>query len=261
VFRLLLGGGLIALYQLHRREPLLLSRNWRRYLQVGLVNSGLPFLFFSYAALTLPVSYLIVISACSPFIAAALSALVLDERMRPRQMSGLALALCGVAVVAGLGPVAIGKSEALAIASGLAGATCYAVATLLIRRPAGRTSPNAQASMSQFTAGLAMLPLCAAFPPPGPVGPATLVSAVILGAVCSGVAYVLYFRLVLDVGPSRALSVTFLTPPFGIAWSYIVLGEPVTWKIAIGTLLVIAGTALLLGTPRPRPPQTETARG
>jgi drug/metabolite transporter (DMT)-like permease len=261
VFRLLLGGGLIALYQLHRREPLSLSQNWRPYLQVGLLNSGLPFLCFGYAALTLPASYLIILSACSPFIAAGLSAVFLHERLRPRQVLGLGLALTGVAVVAGFGPVPIGAGEMLAIAAGLAGASCYATATLLIRGAAVRGSPNAQAAMSQFTAGILLAPLCAIFPPSGPVSAVAWVSAVALGVLCSGIAYVLYFRLVLDVGPSRALSVTFLTPPFGIAWSYIALGEAVTGKIVIGTLLVIAGTALLLTAPRARSPGTETAHG
>ena len=65
--------------------------------------------------------------------------------------------------------------------------------------------------------------------------------------LCSGVAYLLYFRLIADEGAASALTVTFLIPLFGILWGYVVLGEPVGWHTVAGCILVLAGTALATG--------------
>jgi drug/metabolite transporter (DMT)-like permease len=70
---------------------------------------------------------------------------------------------------------------------------------------------------------------------------------VALGVVCTGLAYLLYFRLVSEVGPASALSVTFLIPVFGILWGYLILDEPIGFNTIIGTILVLSGTMLVTG--------------
>ena len=65
--------------------------------------------------------------------------------------------------------------------------------------------------------------------------------------VCSGIAYLLYFRLVADVGAASALTVTFLVPVFGELWGHLFLAEPLGWNTLAGALVVIVGTALVTG--------------
>jgi drug/metabolite transporter (DMT)-like permease len=86
-------------------------------------------------------------------------------------------------------------------------------------------------------------------------------AAVVLGVVCTGVAYLLYFRLIGDVGPARALTVTFLIPVFGMLWGALFLGEAITATMVGGGALVLVGTALILGGgARQSAPTGESAR-
>jgi len=250
VVRLLVGGGLLAIYVRVRGESFGLRRNWRQYLLLGVVNSGLPFLCNNLAALTVPASYLTVLNATTPFMGTLMAAGLMREKVTARQGIALGLALAGVGMVAGLGPLQVGFPELLGIAGGLAGAALYAAAALLIQRMALTTPANAQASVSQLAAGLVLAPLWGVFPGADPLDPKALVAALVLGAVCSGIAYMLYFRLVVDIGARRTLTVTFLSPPFGILWSVLVLGEEVTALSLAGTALIVIGTAILLGAGR-----------
>ena len=101
----------------------------------------------------------------------------------------------------------------------------------------------------------------AAFAPPAAMpSPADAVAVLALGVVCSGIAYLLYFRLIADVGAASALTVTFLVPVFGVLWGHLALDEPLGWNTLVGALVVIAGTALVTGfCPRALFARTATA--
>jgi drug/metabolite transporter (DMT)-like permease len=110
-----------------------------------------------------------------------------------------------------------------------------------------------------WTSAVMVLPALLVFPPAG--APTTgIVGAVLaLGVLCSGVAYILYFRLIDAVGATSALTVTFLSPVFGILWGALFLGETVGWYTLAGSAIVLVGTALVtgfmprLGRPAPQP--------
>ena len=95
-------------------------------------------------------------------------------------------------------------------------------------------------------AGLALLPPGVIEPPPGPWTPIVIGCLLALGLLCSGVAYLLYFRLIRDIGPTRTSTLTFLLPAFGIVWGVVLLGETVTLPMLAGALLIVAGTAAVL---------------
>ena len=253
VSRLLIGGGLLALYVQMREGGINLRAYWRHYALLGMLNSGLPFLLFSFAAKSLPASYLILLNATTPLSGALVSAFSLGERLGARHLAALACGMVGVAIVAGLGPIAIGPQELIAIAAGLCAAACYALATIQIRRAAVRQSANTQAAMSQIVSGVLLLPLAAAAPLPSSLPLSVVLAVLALGMLCSGLAYMLYFRLVVDVGPSKALIVTFLSPPFGILWGWMLLDESITPQMLLGTVLVLAGTIGSIGTSKPPP--------
>jgi drug/metabolite transporter (DMT)-like permease len=86
------------------------------------------------------------------------------------------------------------------------------------------------------------------FAPPSAMPTPTIALAVLaLGVLCSGIAYLLYFRLIADIGATSALTVTFLVPVFGVLWGHAILGEPLGWNTFVGALVVIVGTALVTG--------------
>ncbi len=73
-----------------------------------------------------------------------------------------------------------------------------------------------------------------------------------LALLCSALAYLLYYRLIADIGPTRALTVTFLIPLFGMLWGALILGETITWPMVAGCLLILAGTGFALRRTSPR---------
>lgn len=226
-------------------------RHWRAYLVVGLVNSAAPFLLFSWAALTLPASYLVILNAATPMFAALAAAAWLGERLTGAKLAGLAIGAAGVALVSRAGPVDPTPAVALAVAASLAGALCYALAGVWLKRHGSALAPMAIAGWSQLGAGAILLPIAAPMPIAGPVTSTVVANVLALALVCSGVAYLLYYRLIRDIGPTRAMTVTFLMPALGMLWGMLFLGETVSATMLVGAGLVVAGTAAVLRPPRP----------
>ena len=229
-------------------------RHWRAYLVVGLVNSAAPFLLFSWAALTLPASYLAILNAASPMFAALAAAIWLGEHLTGAKLVGLAVGAAGVALVSRAGPLAPTPDVLLAVIASLGGALCYAIAGVWLKRHGAGLQPVAIAGWSQMGAAAALLPVAAATPMPGPITPAVVANLAALALVCSGIAYLLYYRLIRDVGPTRAMTVTFLMPALGMLWGVLFLGETVNATMLAGAALVIGGTAAVLRPRRSAPP-------
>jgi drug/metabolite transporter (DMT)-like permease len=236
-----------------------LREHWRLYLAVGTLNSAAPFALWSFSAVYLPASYLVVLNATSPLSGALVSAVWLRERITGRAALGLAAGVAGVAMLVGLGPVRPTPAVLWAIAAGAFAALLYAVAAAYMKRRSDHAHPAAVATGSQLGATLVLAPLVAPLAPVAWPTPAEWAAVVALGVVCTAVAYLLYFRLIADIGPTRALTVTFLIPLFGMLWGALFLGEAITPVMAAGCALVLAGTALILRRPShaPEPRQSE----
>jgi drug/metabolite transporter (DMT)-like permease len=240
---LIAGVALVAWLRLTGYDP-----QWRRwgahYLGVGMINTGLPFALYAFAALHISAGEMAVLNATSPMWGAMLSAAFLGERLSARRIAGLILGIAGVALIARPG----GEGATLiAAAAALLAAGCYGFAGVYLRRWASGAPARGMAAGTQLGAGLLMLPLVALFPPAQ--APTALVagSVLALGLVCGAVGYVLYFRLIADLGATSALTVTYLIPLFGMLWGALFLGEAVTLAMAGGAALVILGTLLVLG--------------
>jgi drug/metabolite transporter (DMT)-like permease len=247
--RLLLGGGALVLAFVALRRPAGVRRHWRAYLLVGIVNSSVPFLLFAYAALTLPASYLVIMNAALPLFGAAASAVWLDESLDRRKIAGLAAGTAGVALVSGAGPVTPDATFAIAVAASLGAVLCYALAGVWLKRRGAALQPIAVAGWSQLLGGLALLPLAGFAPIRGEITAVIVINVLLLALVCSAIAYMLYFRLIADVGPTRAMTVTFLMPAFGMLWGALFLGETITLAMLAGTALIVGGTGVVLRPP------------
>jgi drug/metabolite transporter (DMT)-like permease len=253
--RLLVGGAALALMFIVVRRHLDVVRHFRAYLFVGVLNSSLPFLLFAYAALVLPASYLVILNASLPLFGALASAVWLGEPLNAAKILGLLAGAAGVVLVSRAGPVVPDAAFALAVAASLGAVLCYALAGVWLKRHGETLAPLAVAGWSQLLGGLALWPVAAAVPVTGAITPAIVVDVLLLALVCSAAAYVLYFRLIRDVGPTRAMTVTFLMPAFGMLWGRLLLDETITVPMLAGATLIVAGTAAVL-RPRPRPALT-----
>ena len=236
-------------------------RNWKRFLVLGVVNSGVPFLLYAFAALYIPASLSVVLNSLAPMFGAVFSAVWLAERLTFRKLAGLALGILGVALVSSLDRVS-GSPLALAgIAACVLATVCYGLAAVYMRKRAMDVKPRALAGGSQLLAGLLFLPLAAALPPRSVPSAQVIGVAVVFGVLCSAVAFLLYFRLVARTGPTRALTVTLLMPAFGMLWGFLILGEPITWVRLLGAGIILAGTYLVAFPPRVLKTAPEAAPG
>jgi len=235
-----------------------LRANLGRAAAIGLVNSALPFVLFTYATLTITAGFASILNATVPMWAAAIGALWLHERIRTSQWLGLALGAGGVVVLMwgkiDIHPGGSQWSTTLAVAAALAATFAYGVSLHLARRLQAGVAPLVTAAGSQIGAAAAMaVPAVWLWPAQTP--PASLwIAALALGIGCTGVAYVLYFRLIARTGAMRAASVTFLIPLFGTLWGALFLAEQVTAQMIFGGAIVLAGTMLSLGFARPGTP-------
>jgi len=228
------------------RKRLDVARNWRHYLILGCFNSALPFLLFAYAASTLSASVLSVLNATAPMWGALIALVWERQRISPTKLAGLLLGTGGVALLVGFDAVASRPGAGLAIGAALLAALSYSVASAYARQ-ARSVEPFANAHGSMWAAALLVIPALLLIPARGPASAGVLGAALALGVLCTGVAYILYFKLIEDVGTTSALTVTFLNPLFGILWGALFLGEVVGWYTIAGAAIVIAGTALVTG--------------
>ena len=220
--------------------------NWKDHLGIWLLNNVLPFACFAWAATALPASYLAILNGTIPLWTALFAAWLLDEPLGARRIAGFALGLAGVALIVNLGPVELDAHTLLAAMAGLLGSACWAWAGIIIKQRMGRLAPIGLAAGSIGFAAVLMLPFWAAAPQASAWTLEASASLIALGALCSGVAYLAFFTLVRDIGPSRTLSIGFLVPVFGVAWGWLLLDEAVTVPMLAGAALVLVAMALVL---------------
>jgi drug/metabolite transporter (DMT)-like permease len=245
-FRVLFAALFLALVGLVLKQRLDLRANWKHYLVLGLFNSALPFLLFAFAARTLSASLLSVLNATAPMWGALLGAVWTRQAVGARTALGLVLGTAGVALLVGFDHMTAQPGAGVAVAAALVAALSYSVASLYAKT-ARSVEPFANAHGPMWAAALLVLPVLPFFPPSGAPTIGIVGSVLALGVLCSGIAYILYFKLIKEVGATSALTVTFLNPVFGILWGALFLHEVVGWYTVAGSAIVLTGTALVTG--------------
>ena len=228
------------------RQRIGLLEHWRDYLTIGLVNNVLPFLCFNFAATALPASYLAIINGLVPLWTAIIAAPMLKEPLGAGRIAGFVLGLAGVALIVNLGPVALDARTILAAVAGVAGAALWALAGVMIKQRTGRLPPMGLAAGSIAFAAVMMTPFWAEAPPIAAWTLQAVGALIAMGAFCTGLAYLPFFTLVRDIGPSRTLTVGLAVPVLGILWGWLFLGETVTASMIAGAALVLIALALVM---------------
>ncbi|EKO3917757.1 DMT family transporter [Vibrio fluvialis] len=234
----------LLLIGLYLKKSLPFRQHWKHFMILGLFNSALPFLLFAYAAQTLNVSTLSILNSTAPIWGAVIGYVWHKTPLSPKAIAGLLIGVAGVSVIVGLDHSLIGTDAGLPIVAATMAAFCYGIATNYTKNaPAISSFDNSHGSM--WAASLWVLPLLPFIPMREAPSGTEVLSVLTLGIICTGLAYLLYFRLVKEIGPSPTLSVTFLIPVFGILWGYLVLGETIGLNTVLGTALVLAGTMMV----------------
>ena len=226
-------------------QPARLGAHGGVYFRVSLVNNVLPFICFAYAAASLPAGYLSIINGTVPMWTALFAAWLLHEPLGGRRIVGFALGLAGVALIVQLGPVALDARVLIAALVGLLGAASWGWGGVMIKQYTGNIPAIALAAGSiTYSAALLSPAWTEAAAATWSLGAAA--SAIALGVVCSGIAYLAFFTLVRDIGPSRTLAVTFLIPALGVLWGWLFLDEKVTAPMILGAVMVVAALVLVM---------------
>ena len=249
-WRVALAAIFLLVIALAQRRAIGVRTRWRHYLILGTSNSALPFLLFAFAAQTLSASLLSILNATAPIFAAAIASLAKRALPAPRVALGLVLGVLGVVVLASFDAVMLRPGAVVALLAGLGASLSYGIASTYAKSaPSVDAFSTALGSMCAAT--LLVAPAVPFFPAHAAAGIDVMLAVVGLGVICSGVAYLLYFRLIADLGPASALTVTFLIPVFGVLWGRLFLGEPIGIHTLAGSAIVVVGTALVTGfTPR-----------
>ncbi|SAI67098.1 membrane protein [Bordetella ansorpii] len=244
---------LLPLATLRGKLPSIIAR-WPAVLGVGIFNAAIPFLLYAYAAKSLGAGFLSVANASTPVWGAVIGWLWLKDSLPARRQLGLAVAMVGIVVLVwdklefhsgGTGP---------AVLAAVCAPLFYGVAANATKRYLAGVDALANATGSMTAAALVLMPLAIWNWPPQPVSFAAWQAVILLAVVCTGIAYIMFFRLIANVGPTAAVSVTFLVPVFGVLWGVWFLDEALTPRIVSGAAIILAGTALALGlTDRLRP--------
>lgn len=232
-----------------------LREHWRGLLVVGALSSAIPFALFSFAALSITAGLSSIVNATTPLWTAIVAFVWLRQGLTRWRVLGLVIGFAGVAFLAwdkaSFKPGA-DHSGFWAVVACAAATLCYGIAANATKRFLAGASPLAVATGSQLSATVLLtLPAVALWPSTAPSGTAWT-AAFALAALCTAVAYILYFRLMSRVGPTNAVSVTFLIPLFAILWGTLFLGEAITAQMVIGGGIVLVGIALALGLVGPK---------
>ncbi len=230
-------------------------------LVLGVINSGLPFALYSVAAQLVPAGYSAIFNATTPMMGVLIGALFFAEELTLAKIIGVFSGLGGVALLMRIGPVPFDTELLLGALACLGATACYGFGGFLTRRWINQgegLDSEVVAFGSQLGATLCLLPLFGLSllnAPPVNWGDSTVwLSLLGLGLVCTAFAYILYFRLLADIGPVKTLTVTFLIPPFGVLWGVIFLDEPLSWAyVQGGALIALALWLILRQAPTTRP--------
>jgi drug/metabolite transporter (DMT)-like permease len=230
-----------------------LRRRWRQFALLGAVNVAIPFSLISAAEINLTASLAAILNSTTVMFTAVVAAVWMGDALTARKLVGVALGIAGVTVLVGWDPIAMNWVVALSVGAMLAASLAYALGSVYAKRTFADSPPLAIASGQLTAAAMLMLPLAAVSAPEQ--SPSTIVVLSVLGLALpsTAVAYMLYFRLIANVGPTSTSTVTLLVPLFGLLFGVVLLDEPVGVGTLAGLVLILSSVILITGLGAARP--------
>ncbi len=232
-----------------------LNGRWRDIFVVGALNTAIPFALFGYAILTLSAGTTSVLNATTPMFGAVVGYLWLKDKLTITAIIGLLLGFIGVYLLvsenlhmdANSVEHVTESSVLLPTLAAMLAALCYGISANYTKKYLTGIKPLALAAGSQIAASAMLIPISLFFMPETLPSSKAIWSVILIGVICTGVAYIIFFRLIAQLGPAKAISVTYLIPAFGILWGALFLDETISIMMITGASVILLGVALATG--------------
>ena len=249
--RVAIGSAVLLPLAIRRGQIRVLAGRWRWLAVFAVVEIMLPWALLSDAERRLPSSLTGLMIAVVPIIGLVLAKVTGGpERLTAVRWAGLLAGLGGVALLAG--PHLAGGS-AWPITEVILVALCYATGPLVANRKLGDLPGLSVTAVCLAAAAVVYAPAAALTWPSVMPSARVLGSLAGLGVLCTAIAFVLFFKLIAEVGPARATVITYVNPAVAVALGVSVLGEPLTPAIVAAFVLILTGSVLATRSGRPRP--------
>ena len=224
-----------------------LTVHWKKLAILSVLNSAAPFFLLTFATLSITGGFAGILNATAPIFAAMVAWVWLSDRLGVSQIVGLVIGFVGVLVLVWNKVTLAFDGTTVAILAGIIAAIFYAVGGNYTKKYMGQMNSLAIATGTMIAAAIILLPIAVYLWPSEPVSIRSWIAAIIMGVASTGIAYILYFRLIRNVGPAKAITVTYLIPAFAMFWGAIVIDEKVTPIMVVGCIIIFFGTALATG--------------
>ncbi|MBV9455406.1 MAG: DMT family transporter [Rubrobacter sp.] len=242
-----LAAVVLTLYAVAASRLPKLRTHWKEFLILGGLNAALPFTLIAASEINLTASLGAILNSTTALFAAVVAAAWIGEALTARKVVGVVSGIVGVVVLVGWTPIALDWTVLISVGASLAAAFSYALGGVYAKRTFVDTPLLALAIGQQTGAAMLLLSPAAVTLPAEAPPPAVALSVLALSLLCTAVAYLLYFHLLANVGPTKTLTVTFLVPVFGLLFGILFLSDPVGIGTFIGLGIILSSVALVTG--------------
>jgi drug/metabolite transporter (DMT)-like permease len=240
--RTAVGAAILLPLALRAGRPTWLRERWRPLLAFAVIEIMIPWGLLSEAEQHITSSMTGLLIAATPIVAVLVGRLTGDaERLGAARWAGLAIGLVGVAVLAG---PALGDGSPWAIIEVLLVAVCYATAPIIAARKLADVPALPMTAVCLAGAAIVYAPPALLTWPQTLPDVRVLAALAGLAVLCTALAFLVFFALIREVGPSRALVFTYVNPAVAVTAGVLVLGEPLTASILVSFALILAGSVL-----------------
>jgi drug/metabolite transporter (DMT)-like permease len=220
---------------------------WRPWLFVSIVGTAVPFLLIAEALRAIDASTASILNALVPLFTTIVAAIWIREPITPAKAAGILLSIAGTAVLVGWTPQPMSARQLLAASMSIGATMLYGINIVYSRVKLREAAPVATSAYTLLFAALVLLPFTPLDRDLSAVPSIAWYAVLGLAVVSTTVAFIYYYRLIADIGPVKASTVTLLVPVFGMVWGVLFLGEPLTPGRIAGCAIILSGCALILG--------------
>ena len=240
--RVLLAGIVLLPVVLYKKQWRTLRGHWRWVIVFALIEMAFSWTALNWAEQSVTSSFAALFIATVPAATAILARLLgMDDRLTGVRLVGLAVGFVGVGLLVGLD---LTGSSLLAIAALALTVFCYSLGPIIIDRKLSEPPSLAVIAASMVINSIVFAPLAYLTWPMGPIPAVAWGSVLVLGIVCSAIAFTFFFALIAEVGPSRGTLIAYIPPVVAVILGIVVLSEPITLGLIVGFPLILLGSWL-----------------